>query len=79
MLEKERLRAQAYEEYLKDKDQVDDVINRIMEEDKKAFEYNNIKKQQALEAMAESHARKQQILSNAKQMEQAEVENMLKY
>lgn len=39
MLEKEQLRAQAYEEYLKDKDQVDDVINRIMDEDKKAYEY----------------------------------------
>lgn len=79
MLEKERLRQQAYEEYLKDKEAVDDVINRIMEEDKKAFEYQNIKKQQALEAMAESHARKQQILAHAKQLEQQEVDNMLRY
>ena len=39
MLEKEQARAEAYEEYLKDKEAVDQVINKIMEEDRRAYEY----------------------------------------
>ena len=79
MLEKERARAEAYQEYVKDREAVDGVINKIMEEDRRAWEYNNVKKDQALEAMAESHERKQQIIQVQKQMEEAEILSMKRY
>ncbi len=40
---KEQLRREAYEEYLKEKDQVDKVINKMIEEDSKMMHLTKMK------------------------------------
>jgi membrane-anchored protein YejM (alkaline phosphatase superfamily) len=43
MAMKEQLRREAYEEYLKEKEQVDRVINKMIEEDRKMQELTRMK------------------------------------
>jgi hypothetical protein len=54
ILEKERLRQEAYEQYLKERGQVDAIVNRIIQEDIRAQRDAESKKQQALRDMFES-------------------------
>ena len=47
MAMKEQLRKEAYEEYIKEKESVDRVINKMIEEDRKMMELTRMKQDQA--------------------------------
>ena len=47
MIEKEKLRQAAYEEYQKERTQVDNIINKMIEEDHEMMRINKVKQEQS--------------------------------
>jgi hypothetical protein len=47
MIEREQLREQAYEEYARERAQVDAIINRMIEEDHESIRLNRMKQEQS--------------------------------
>ena len=62
MAMKEQLRREAYEEYLKEKEQVDRVVTRMIEEDRNALEQIRAKQEQAKIDMIMSVQEKREML-----------------
>ena len=62
MAMKEQLRREAYEEYLKEKEQVDRVVTRMIEEDRNALEQIRAKQEQAKMDMIMSVQEKREML-----------------
>lgn len=58
MIEREQLRERAYEEYAKEKDGVNDVVNRMIAEDHEALRLQRAKQEQSKQDMILSVAEK---------------------
>jgi hypothetical protein len=62
MIEREKLREQAYEEYVKERQQVDSIINKMIEEDHEMMRINKMKQEQSKQDMILSVNEKKALL-----------------
>jgi hypothetical protein len=74
---KEQMKKEAFEQYLKEKEQVDKVINKMIEEDVKLIELTKIKQQQAKTDMILSVNEKKEMQRRRQELEAYE-NDMLK-
>jgi len=74
ILEKERLRQEAYEQYLKERSQVDAIVNRIIQEDIRAQRDAESKKQHSLRDMYESFKMRDEQRANEIERDKQELE-----
>ncbi len=79
MRERERLKAEAYQEYLKEKKAVDDAINRMMAEDRHDAEKRTEKRKTMQEFMARSMQAKEDLKRKTKEDEATTLEKIKKY
>jgi len=77
--ENDRLREEAYNEYMREKGQVDAVVNRMIEEDNEQNRLNMQKKEQSIADMALSLNEKRALLKRQKDMEEYEDEMVRRY
>ena len=77
--ENDRLREEAYQEYLKEKAQVDAVVQRMISEDNEQGRINMQKKEQAQADMILSQNEKRALLQRQKEMEEYEDEMVRRY
>ena len=77
--ENDRLREEAYQEYMKEKGQVDAVVNRMIEEDNEQSRLNMQKKEQSIADMQLSMNEKRALLKRQKDMEEYEDEMVRRY
>ena len=76
---KEQLKKEAYQEYLKEKDQVDTVIHKMIEEDQQIMSMNKQKQDQAKQDMIMSVTEKRDMLRREKQQQEYETEQLQRY
>ena len=69
MVEKEQLKREAYNEYIKEKDQVDQVIQKMIAEDQRMVQLNKMKQDQAKQDMVMSQQEKREMLRRQKELE----------
>jgi len=69
---KEQLRREAYEEYIREKDQVDRVITRMIEEDQKLMQMTRMKQDQAKLDMIQSVNEKREMTRKQRELEDYE-------
>lgn len=74
-----RLREEAYQEYCREKEQVDAVVQRMIEEDNEVSRINKQKKEQAQADMILSMNEKRALLKRQKEMEEYEDEMVRRY
>ena len=74
-----KLREEAYQEYVKEKAQVDAVVQRMIEEDNQASRINMQKKEQSQADMILSMNEKRALLKRQKEMEEFEDEMVRRY
>jgi hypothetical protein len=72
--ERKKLEEEARNEYLKEKDQVDNVIQRMINEDREMARIQNLKMQQAQADMILSMNEKRALINRQKEMEAFENE-----
>merc|ERR1719498_1359693 len=77
--EANRLREEAYAEYVREKEQVDAVVQRMIEEDNEHGRIAQQKKEQAQADMILSQNEKRQLLRRQKEMEAYEEEMVRRY
>ena len=77
--ENDRLREEAYQEYIKEKGQVDAVVQRMIEEDNEQARINLQKKEQSQADMILSMNEKRALLKRQKDMEEYEDEMVRRY
>jgi len=73
------VRAEAYAEYIREKEQVDTVIQKMIEEDKELGRIIQQKKEQAQADMILSHNEKRALIARQGQLEQYEDEMVRRY
>jgi hypothetical protein len=73
------LRAEAYQEYLKEKDQVDKVITKMIDEDQKMISLIKMKQEQAKLDMVQSVNEKRELQRKQKELEEFENEMLRRY
>ena len=76
---KEQLRQEAYQEYLKEKDQVENVIRKMIEEDQKLVDLTRMKQGQAKLDMVQSLNEKRELLRKQQELEEYENELMRRF
>ena len=76
---KAQLRAEAYQEYLKEKDQVDKVITKMIDEDQKMISLIKMKQEQAKLDMVQSVNEKRELQRKQKELEEFENEMLRRY
>ena len=69
---KAQLRQEAYQEYLKEKDQVDKVISKMIDEDQKMIALIKMKQEQSKLDMIQSVNEKRELVRKQKEMEEFE-------
>ena len=74
-----KLREEAYQEYIREKGQVDAVVQRMIEEDNQASKINMQKKEQSQADMILSMNEKRALLKRQKEMEEFEDEMVRRY
>eukprot|EP00831_Metopus_contortus_P069916 TRINITY_DN630_c0_g1_i4.p2 TRINITY_DN630_c0_g1~~TRINITY_DN630_c0_g1_i4.p2 ORF type:complete len:263 (+),score=90.85 TRINITY_DN630_c0_g1_i4:148-936(+) len=79
MIEREKLKEEAYQEYLKEKDMVDQAINKMINEDKAEAYKEAEKKKIMAEFMEKSIVAKQEQIARAKEREKEELEKIKRY
>lgn len=79
MIQKEQLRREAYEEYLREKESVDRVINKMIEEDQKLIQLTKMKQDQAKHDMILSVNEKREMLRRQKELEEYETEMLRRF
>jgi hypothetical protein len=79
MLEQQLARAEAYAEFLKEKQQVDALVAQLIEEDRRAQEAAEFKRQQALRDMEQSTYMKQRMQQEAIERARREEEALQQY
>jgi hypothetical protein len=79
MLEQQLARAEAYAEFLKEKQQVDALVAQLIEEDRRAQEAAELKRQQALRHMEQSTYMKQRMQQEAIERARREEEALQQY
>lgn len=76
---KAQLRAEAYQEYLKEKESVDKVIQKMIEEDLKMQQLIKMKQEQAKLDMIQSVNEKREMHRKQKELEEYESEMLKRY
>lgn len=79
MVEREKLRAEAYQEYIKEKSQVDAVIQKMIDEDMEMMHIQQQKQEQAQADMILSVNEKRAMIKRSKEMEEYEEEMVRRY
>lgn len=79
MKEKERLREESRQEYLRDKQLVDDIVNKIIREDMDSINENQRKKEMTRNHMFEAYAEKERLKAQQKEEERIQKENERQY
>ena len=74
-----KLREEAYQEYIREKEQVDAVVQRMIEEDNEVSRITKQKKEQAQADMILSQNEKRALLKRQKEMEEYEDEMVRRY
>jgi len=73
------LKKEAYQEYLKEKEQVDKVIKKMIEEDQHFMNLNRMKQEQAKQDMIMSVSEKRDMLKRQKELEEYENHMLQRY
>ena len=76
---KAQLRQEAYQEYLKEKDQVDKVFSKMIDEDQKIIALIKMKQEQSKLDMIQSVNEKRELVRKQKEMEEFENEMLRRY
>ena len=79
MKEREKLKDEAYQEYLKEKAAVDSAMNRMIEEDRKELEIKNDKRKVMYDYLVKSMKSKQESIAKAKEDEKFMMEKIRMY
>ena len=79
MIEREQQRQQAYEEYAKERGQVDAIIQRMINEDHEMLRLQRAKQEQSKQDMILSVNEKRAVLQRQKELEQYEEELVRRY
>lgn len=74
MIDREDLRAEALEEYMKERSNVDAIINKMIEEDHEMIRINKMKQEQSKQDMILSVNEKKALLQRQKELEEYEEE-----
>lgn len=72
MIDRERLREQAYQEYASERSQVDSIINRMIDEDHEMMRITKMKQEQSKQDMILSVNEKKALLKRQKELEEYE-------
>lgn len=79
MIGREELRAEAMEEYMKERANVDAIINKMIEEDHEMIRINKMKQEQSKQDMILSVNEKKALLHRQKELEEYEEELVRQY
>ena len=79
MIEREKLREQAYLEYAKEREQVDAIINKMIDEDHEMMRINKMKQEQSKQDMILSVNEKKALLKRQRELEEYEEELVRRY
>lgn len=79
MIEREKLREQAYQEYAREREQVDAIINKMIDEDHEMMRINKMKQEQSKQDMILSVNEKKALLKRQKELEEYEEELVRRY
>lgn len=79
MQEREKLRDEAQFEYLRERDQVDAIINKMIQEDHELMRINKMKQEQVKQDMILSVNEKNALLKRQKELEAYEEELVKRY
>ena len=79
MVEREKLRDQAYQEYVKEREMVDQIINKMIQEDHEMMKINKMKQEQSKQDMILSMNEKKALLRRQKELEEYEEELVRRY
>ena len=79
MIQREKLREDAYAEYSKERQQVDNVVNKMIEEDLEMRRLQKIKQEQSKQDMLISQKEKQALLQRQRELEEYEEELVRRY
>ena len=79
MVEREQLRAEAYTEYVKEKAQVDALVERMIQEDEAVYISQQEKKKQAIKDMEESFRLRHELKQRELEIELKQLEELKKY
>ena len=74
MLEQEQLKEEAMNEYIKERNNVDAIINKMIEEDHEMIRINKMKQEQSKQDMILSVNEKKALLQRQKELEEYEEE-----
>ena len=74
MINREQLREEALQEYMKERDNVDAIINKMIEEDHEMIRINKMKQEQSKQDMILSVNEKKALLQRQKELEEYEEE-----
>ena len=72
MVLREQLKNEAYQEYMKEKDQVDKVVQRMIDEDREMLNLIRMKQDQAKQDMKESIEAKRKKVKDEQELEEYE-------
>lgn len=79
MQEKEKQRQEAFQEYIKEKGQVDMVIQKMIQEDQRMMELIRLKQEQAKSDMIMSIQEKREMQKRQKELEEYENEMLRRF
>lgn len=79
MIEREKLREQAFLEYAKEREQVDAIINKMIDEDHEMMRINKMKQEQSKQDMILSVNEKKALLKRQRELEEYEEELVRRY
>lgn len=79
MIERERLREEAHNEYMRERSQVDAIINKMIEEDHEMMRINRMKQEQSKQDMILSVNEKNALLKRQRELEEYEEELVRRY
>ena len=79
MIEREKLREQAYQEYAAERGQVDSIINRMIDEDHEMMRITKMKQEQSKQDMILSVNETKALLKRQKELEEYEEELVRRY
>ena len=79
MIDREKLREQAYQEYAKERQQVDSIIQRMINEDHEMLRLQRQKQEQSKQDMILSVNEKKALLRRQKELEEYEEELVRRY
>ena len=79
MVERERLREEAFKEYCKEREMVDNIIQKMIQEDHELVRINKMKQDQSKQDMILSMNEKKALLRRQKELEEYEEETVRRY